>query len=36
MFDWLWKSRNSEDVGRTQNMSAALDGIYRVVAERRF
>jgi len=36
MFDWFWKSRASEDVGRTQNMSAALNGIYRAVGEKRF
>lgn len=36
MFDWFWKSRTSEDLGRTQNMSAALNGIYRIVGEKRF
>ncbi len=36
MFDWFWKSRASDDLGRTQNMSAALNGIYRVVGEKRF
>ncbi len=36
MFDWFWRSRTSDGVGRTQTMSAALNGIYRLVGERRF
>lgn len=26
-FDWWWKSLDSEDIGRSQNMNAALNGI---------
>jgi len=36
MFDWFWKSRTSDDLGRTQNMNAALNGIYLAVGEKRW
>ena len=32
MFDWFWKSLASDnDIGRSSNVRAALNGIYRVV-----
>lgn len=36
VFDWFWRSRNSDDTGRSQNMNAALNGIYLAVGEKRW